>query len=155
MQSHRPEKQLADHDGIDGAAFEDRAVHPHRGADGEQDHQQFQAGQTQAVAGFVDLAMSHPGNGALLMAAILSPDQGIRIALDRTTPHIWSMFGAGHADPRAELDATLLPADVLERRVRVVSALGGITSVVAATQAAALPGLRSLLLSIAARTLEG
>lgn len=108
----------------------------------------------QAIAGFVNLSMSHPGNGALLMAAILSPDQEIRVALDRTTPFIWSMFGADFADARAEMDASLLPADILDRRVRVVSALGGITSVVAATQAAPIPGMRSLLSSIAAKTLQ-
>lgn len=62
-----------------------------------------------AVAGFVDLSFSHPGNGALLMAAILSPDQEIRIALDRTTPHIWNIFGASQDDARADLDASLLP----------------------------------------------
>ncbi|MBD2758162.1 hypothetical protein IEE94_01365 [Yimella sp. cx-573] len=108
-----------------------------------------------AVAGFVDLSFSHPGNGALLMAAILSPDQEIRMALDRTTPHIWNIFGASQDDARADLDASLLSPKVLERRVRVVCALGGVGATVSATEAADIPGLRPLLSSIAAETLRG
>lgn len=108
-----------------------------------------------AVAGFVDASMAHPGNGALLTAAILSPDQEIRVALDRATPHLWHMFGAEHDNADAELNARLLPPDILERRVRVVSALGGISAVVAATEAVPVPGMRALLASIAEKTLRG
>ena len=107
-----------------------------------------------AIELFTGMALASPGSMALLLAALTSADDDLRMALERTVPLIWRIFDSTTVNIDTVQMAVLHP-DVFARRVRVVAAIGAIVTVVAATDSTMPDAYLQPLISEAARNALG